>query len=80
MLEIKGFPRGWTAWTAVPPLGFFCFSQYAETNIRLKMQEGRVDRIDAEKDVFREKMACNHFKSEINPENGYRCFDRRKSI
>ena len=55
-------------------------SQYAETNIRLKMQEGRVDRIDAEKDVFREKMACNHFKSEINPENGYRCFDRRKSI
>ena len=55
-------------------------SQYAETNIRLKMQEGRVDRIDAEKDVFREKMACNHFKSEINPENGYRCFDCRKSI
>ena len=39
-VEIKGFPRGWTVWTAVPPLGFFCFSQYAETNPQFKMSEG----------------------------------------
>ena len=39
-VEIKEFPRGWTVWSAVSPLGFFCFSQYAETNPRFKMSEG----------------------------------------